>query len=450
MADQTSDNDPELTPKTKASLIKRALDFWHEWYVWIIGPALIGLVGVVVALGSEYASHLNRVIREMFPYAPFLLLPAGFAFMVFLTTRFFPGTQGSGIPQAIAVVEDPDDGKTSNLLSIRILIGKVMMLFGGFFVGASIGREGPTVQIGASIMHAFYGRGVMLTAAHRRMLVIAGGAAGIAAAFNTPLAGIMFAIEELTSKRFKFAANTTTIMTVIVAGLISLALVGNYTYFNSTDAVVHWATDAGAIILCGVVGGAFGGLFSRIILSVSYRRLPTLGKFVQNYPYYFAAACGLGVALLGLLTDGMVFGSGYEPTSATLAADASMMSWYYGLAKLGATILSTLSGIPGGIFAPTLAVGAGLGDAISLLMPSLAPHGAIIVMMMAAYLAGVTRAPATSFIITMEMTSGHQMLLALMVTSLIACVVSRLISPVPLYHALAARFLPPSARDNEH
>ena len=403
-----------------------------------------------IAMGCDYASHLNLQLQKIFPYAPLVYMPLGFAFLVFLTVRVFPGSQGSGIPQAIAVVEDPDDGKTSNLLSVRILIGKSLMLFLGFFFGASIGREGPTVQIGASVMHAFYGRAAMITAAHRRLLVLAGGAAGIAAAFNTPLAGIMFAIEELTSKRFKFVANTTTIITVIVAGLISMALVGNYTYFSSTEAVVNWGTDVIGVVVCGVAGGFFGGLFSRIVQSVSYRRMPLLGKFVQKLPYVFAASCGLGVALLGLLTNGDVFGSGYGQTSSTLAAGASMMPWYYGLAKFGATILSTISGIAGGIFAPTLAVGAGLGDAISLIMPSIAPHGAIIVMMMAAYLAGVTRSPATSFIITMEMTSGHQMLLALMVASLIACAVSRLVAPIPIYHALAHRFLPPSARDDHH
>lgn len=440
MADPTSEIDE--SPKKKKTKIAVIRDFWHRWHAWILGPAIIGLVGVGVAQGSEYASHLNRQLVEAFPYAPLIIMPLGFAFLVFLTQRFFSGTQGSGIPQAIAVIENPDDSKTHNLLSLRIMFGKIFMLFGGFLVGASIGREGPTVQIGASIMHAFYGRGAMLTAAHRRALVIAGGAAGIAAAFNTPLAGIMFAIEELTSNKFKFSTNNTTIITVIVAGLISLAIVGNYTYFNATDAVIHWATDVGGILVCGVVGGVFGGLFSRIVLSISYKSMPLLGDFVKAHPYYFAAACGLCIALLSLLTGGMVLGSGYEPTSLTLAADAGMMTWYYGLAKFAATILSTIAGIPGGIFAPTLAVGAGLGDAVSTFFPWLAPHGALIVMMMAAYLAGVTRAPATSFIITMEMTSGTQMLLPMMIACLIATGVSRLISPVPIYHALAARFSP--------
>jgi len=116
------------------------------------------------------------------------------------------------------------------------------------------------------------------------------------------------------------------------------------------------------------------------------------------------------------------------------------MSWYYGIAKFLATLLSSVSGIAGGLFAPTLSVGAGLGDALSGLLPFLAPHGAIVLLVMAAYLSGVTRSPLTSFIITMEMTDSHHMLLALMTASLVANAVSKLISPVPLYHALSEKF----------
>ena len=429
---------------TAIERFEAARAFWRRRYVWILAPILIGLAGVGVAVGSDYAVLVNRWLQNIFPAAPLLYMPAGFALLAWLTRRVFPGSQGSGIPQAIAVVEDPDDTKKSNLLSVRILVGKILMLFGGLSIGASIGREGPTVQIGASIMHAFYGRGGRDTAEIRRMLVIAGGAAGIAAAFNTPLAGIMFGIEEM-SKKYKFIANGSTLTTVIVSGLISLALVGNYTYFGSTSAVLDWTSHASAIVGCGLVGGLFGGLFSRAVQYVSLRPFTKKGAFIENHPYYFAAACGLGVALLGWLTDGMVFGSSYQPTRATLEADASMMAWYYGLAKLGATLLSTISGIPGGLFAPTLAVGAGLGDTLSSTWPSLAPHGAIVLLVMAAYLAGVTRSPATSFIIMMEMTNGHHLMLALMAAALLASWISKLICPVPLYHALSRKFALPGS-----
>jgi len=432
-------SDRPQNPDTSFLTALYASNMWKKGFIWMLAPALVGLIGVSVTLASEYAGRINAMLLREFPLSPLFLMPAGFAFLAYLTRRFFPGTQGSGIPQTIAVIDDPDDKKKNNLLSIRILASKAFMLLFGLSIGASIGREGPTVQIGASVTHAFYGHGGLNKAEHRRMLVLGGGAAGIAAAFNTPLAGIMFAIEEL-SKKYIFNAHSSTLLTVILSGLISLAIMGNYTYFGSTAATLDWPSHVIAILVCGAVGGAAGGLFSRAMLKISFRPPGILGKLISGHPILFAALCGLGVAILGFLTDGMTFGTGYQPTRATLESGSSIMSWYYGIAKFLATLLSSVSGIAGGLFAPTLSVGAGLGDALSGLLPFLAPHGAIVLLVMAAYLSGVTRSPLTSFIITMEMTDSHHMLLALMTASLVANAVSKLISPVPLYHALSEKF----------
>jgi len=439
MPSSSPDNQPKQEQKVLDLSFAGSSEFFRRWFIWVSAPVLIGLIGVGIAKGSEYAVRINEFLLVKFPLCSLILMPAGFALLAYLTKRFFPGTQGSGIPQTIAVIDDPAHGKKSNLLSIRILVSKAFMLLFGLSIGASIGREGPTVQIGASVMHAFYGHGGLNKAEHRRMLVLAGGAAGIAAAFNTPLAGIMFAIEEL-SKKHVFNAHSSILMTVILSGLISLALVGNYTYFGSTGALISWPTHAPAILVCGLVGGAAGGLFSRMMLKISFRPPQALGNLIRNRPIAFAAACGLGVAIMGLLTDGMTLGTGYAPTHATLGSGSSIMSWYYGIAKFVATLLSSVSGIAGGLFAPTLSVGAGLGDNLSALMPFLAPHGAIVLLVMVAYLSGVTRSPLTSFIITMEMTDSHHMLLALMAAALVANAISKLISPVPLYHALSEKF----------
>jgi H+/Cl- antiporter ClcA len=151
--------------------------------------------------------------------------------------------------------------------------------------------------------------------------------------------------------------------------------------------------------------------------------------------------CGFGVAVLGLATEGLVFGTGYAPTRMTLE-DSGPLPWHFGAAKFAATLLSSASGIPGGIFAPSLAVGAGIGDNIATLLPALAPHSAIVLLVMAAYLAGVTRAPLTSFIIMMEMTDSHHMLMPLMATALIASAASKVVCRTALYHTLAEQMMP--------
>ena len=420
---------------------EKSVDMWHRGSAWILGPLMIGLVAVILATASDYANKLNSLLFQSFFFAPLIILPLGFVLLTYVSRRYFPGAQGSGIPQTIAAISEADDKKSSHLLSIRIMIGKIMLTIGGLAVGASIGREGPTVQIGASIMHMFYGRGPFQGADQRRILLLAGGAAGIAAAFNTPLAGIMFAIEEL-SKNHIFNANSSALVTVIVSGLIPLALLGNYTYFGSSAANLEWDSGMSTILICGLVGGVAGGAFSRMLIRVSFDTTSRLAGFISRRPFVFAALCGLGVALLGLATDHLVFGTGYQPTKALLE-DSGDLPWYFGIAKLLATLLSSMSGIPGGIFAPSLAVGAGVGDNLAALLPaSYAPHSAIVLLTMAAYLSGVTRAPVTAFIIMMEMTDSHHMLLPLMAASVVASGVSKLISPTPLYHALSQKFLP--------
>jgi H+/Cl- antiporter ClcA len=424
----------------RVKLPKRAVGYLHRGWAWLIGPLLVGLVAVGLAYGSEEVTRFNRWLWSGRPWLPLLLMPAAFAGLAWISRHWFPGAQGSGIPQAIAAMEGEERVVPRSLLSLRIVVGKILLTLGGLAAGASIGREGPTVQIGAGIMHAFYGRGPLQGEQQRRTLILAGGAAGIAAAFNTPLAGIMFAIEELSSHHV-FKANSSTLITVVLSGLVSLSLLGNYTYFGSTSAALDWRSGALAIAVCGLIGGLAGGLFSRALIWVSSGLPGRLGIFARSRPFAWAAACGLGVALLGVATSGLVFGTGYDPTRMTLE-ESGALPWHFDIAKFAATLLSSVAGIPGGIFAPSLAVGAGIGDNIATLLPGLAQHSAVVLLVMAAYLAGVTRAPLTSFIIMMEMTDSHHMLMPLMATTLIASAASKAVCPLPLYHALAGRLMP--------
>src|ERR1700751_1444541 len=135
------------------------LDLWHRGSVWLLGPVLVGLMAVGLAIGAEYAAQVNHWAVGTFRFAPLIFMPAGFALLAYVCARFVPGSQGSGIPQTIAAINTTSEQKHSHVLSIRIALGKAMLTLGGLAFGASIGREGPTVQIGASIMHAFHGRG---------------------------------------------------------------------------------------------------------------------------------------------------------------------------------------------------------------------------------------------------------------------------------------------------
>jgi H+/Cl- antiporter ClcA len=272
-------------------------------------------------------------------------------------------------------------------------------------------------------------------------LILAGAAAGVAAAFNTPLAGIVFGIEEM-SRAFEARTSGLIIAAVIAAGLTSLALVGNYDYFGSNSTMLRNGTDWLAVPLCGVAGGLAGGIFSRMVIEMA-RGLPgSSGQFIKRHPLAVALACGLGVALCGLVSGDVIYGTGYSEVKAALVNGAPL-PWDFGLLKLAATALSAISGIPGGIFAPSLAIGAGIGVNVAHLFSD-APLGAIMLLGMVSYFAGVVQAPITAFVIVTEMTDNHAMVVPLMAAALIAHATSGLICPEGIYHALAKGFLQPS------
>jgi len=411
-----------------------SLHRWRQRLLLVFGALLAGLLCILFAIGAEFAIAAHSGLMRAYPWLTLIVAPAGFALIVWVARRFVPATLGSGIPQAIAASLTDNRAIRRKLLSVRIAIAKIVLTLGAMLCGASAGREGPSVQIGASVMHALYGRRRKNRIASSRDLIVAGSGAGVAAAFNTPLGGIMFAIEEMCRYR-AFQANNTTLTSVIFAGLMSLALLGGYTYFGSTPVTLTWPGGIWAIVLCGLFGGLFGGLFSRMLIATS-RGLPgAVGRFATQRPVLFAAGCGLATALAGLATGGLTYGPGYDETKAALEGETPL-PMYFMLVKMFVIWLVFVSRIPGGIFAPSLAVGAGLGANVAWLLPP-DQAAAVLALGMVAFLSAMTQTPITSFVIVMEMTDNHHMLLPLMATSVIAHAIARTVSPVPLYQALA-------------
>lgn len=411
------------------TLLRNRLVFWA-------GALAVSLVAIVFARAATEADHLFHFALAVSPYLAFAMAPLGLAISVLATRHLFPGAQGSGIPQVIAATDMEDPVAIRRVLSLRVAMGKLFLTLLGLASGASIGREGPTVQIGASIMRAL-GQEAALSQADRRALILAGGAAGIAAAFNTPLAGIVFAIEEL-SHSFEQRTNGTVLTAVIISGIATLALTGGGSYFGHTSATLPIGVGWEAVIVCALLGGAFGGGFARTLLAAS--SIPgALGRALMRRPIIFAVLCGLAIAAIGLASGGASYGTGYAQARQMVAGQSNLPAQFFFL-KLLATTISYISGIPGGIFAPSLAIGAGLGRSVAHFLPS-APAGAVVLLGMVAYFSGVVQAPITAAVIVMEMTDNQDMTIPLMATSFLAYGVSRLLCRRALYGALAERFL---------
>jgi H+/Cl- antiporter ClcA len=402
--------------------------------VFLLGGVVVGAAAVVLAILADDAQRLFQALIHRWRYASLLVTPFGIGLSAWLTRRVFPNSQGSGIPQAIAARQLQSQNARGSLVSIRIAIGKILLTLFGLLCGASIGREGPTVQVGASIMFAI-GR---LSPRRQPGLILAGASAGVAAAFNTPLAGIVFGIEEM-SRAFDVTSSGLLIGGIVAAGLTSLALLGDYTYFGTTAATLHSASAWLAVPVCGVIGGLLGGVFSRILIEVAAGLPGAAGRAIKRHPILFALLCALGIAVCGLASGDTIYGTGYREVKALLDHGVPLPQ-SFGLLKMAATTLASISGIPGGIFSPSLAVGAGIGFNLSVLFPG-APVAAVVLLGMVAYFAGVVQAPITAFVIVTEMTNDHAMVIPLMAAAFIGYAASRLVCHEGVYHALARNFL---------
>lgn len=411
-----------LPRKTRTVLL-----FW-------LGAILVGLAAVALATVAEWASGFFSWAQARWWWSPLILGPCGGLLVCWLMHQHGPGANGSGIPQAKAALHVADQVfVTHRLLSLKIAAFKAVGIVFGLASGFVLGREGPTVQIGASIMYSLRYLMPENSPEVRRQLILVGGAAGIAAAFNTPLAGIVFAFEEM-ARSVEEKTSGKLLGAVILAGIVSLSIEGDYIYFGRIQAPVFSMIELFPVISISVLCGLIGGSFSWLCLN-SKRWLPAQIQAWQHaHPYYFVASCGFFIACLGLLAP--IHGSGAEVTRAAIE-NHQALPWYFLPLKFIGLLSTFLTGLPGGIFAPSLAMGAGVGSWFAGFFAT-AITVKLMAIGMAAMLAAVTRAPITAAIILMEMTDGHSMVISILVATMIASMIARRFD-ANLYHELASR-----------
>ncbi len=366
-----------------------------------------------------------------------LTTPLLFLLAVELIRRYAPYADGAGIPQVVFAAKHANSSNEKNLYPLvapRTFAIKIIALLIGLWAGASTGREGPTVHVATCLFFAImvFFRKYLKLDFDLRSALVAGGAAGLAAAFNTPLAGVTFAIEELSVDYFA-AFKDYVLLAIIFASSAAISLTGDYTYFGKL--VMPLPVPLPAIIAIGIVGGGAGTLFSILLLKGS--RL--FGAWRQgNARYWIIPLFSLLVLAVAFIGGIHMLGPGNR-VAQQLVEGSSSFPVYFSAGKMLATLFTYWSGMAGGIFAPCLSIGASIGASMGGWIGLSAASCALIGM--AAFLSGTIQVPITSFVIIFEMTGHHQMLVPIMLGSLVAYMTARLLKAPHLYQSLAENYL---------
>ncbi|WP_308571257.1 chloride channel protein [uncultured Haemophilus sp.] len=413
-----------------------------EFGCLMIGSALVALVSFGFAKLADLGLEFNHYWSQRYPLAVWFVLPCGLALLIWFTAKYTPFVGGSGIPQVIASIEVAHGANKSKLLRLGQTLWKIPLTFLAMVIGASVGREGPSVQVGAAVMLAWSELCRRYQWAFRALttneLIATGAAGGLAAAFNAPLAGVIFAIEEL-GRGTLLRWERRVLIGVLAAGFILVAIQGNSPYFPKYQGITDIPNICLWLLVCGVLCGVLGGLFARLLAKGVAGTAPLFCRpFIRHHPVIVALILGLCLAALGSYSQGQTYGTGYQVVANALEGQLSDPS--VGVLKLAATVFTYWNGVAGGIFTPSLTTGAGIGVMLWDISGGVIDQRFLVLLCMAAFLAGATQSPVTSGVVVMEMTGAQPVLIWLLISGIIAAIISRQFNPKPFYHFAAGRF----------
>ena len=382
---------------------------------WVAG-FLVGVLAILYSQLFEEAIEVCRTVLTHHPSWLFLLAPICFVLARWLVERFALAAGGSGVPQVIQALslESPrQNSEIESILSLRVasvvLLSSVLCVLGS----GALGREGPMVHIGACIFYVVGKKfGKIWPVIEHRSWIMAGAAAGIAAAFNAPLAGVVFVLEELAQQHFH-RFKTAVLTAAIIGGVVSQWLSGKYLFLGYPKlgqvplSAIPWSLGLG--VFAGVVSVPF-------ILMGSPRVRAWFSQYFQTR-IQIAAAMGICVAAIAVFLNSQSIGGGISVIQSLLFESEFRADWSLVVARFLATTLSHLSGCAGGFLAPSLALGAAMGSWFSTIT-DYSNHNLLVLVGMSAFLSAVVRAPFTAWVIVMEMTDRRSAIFPLMVASI--------------------------------
>jgi H+/Cl- antiporter ClcA len=428
--------------KLKNNLLQ-AIPFW-------IASLFTGLVAVLYTRLFVLAEKGGAWVIHWHLWLLFVLSPLCFLAAWWLVRQFAPYARGSGIPQVIAAIElaNPKyNDKVDKLLNLKVIFVKIISSLIMALGGGIIGREGPTIQIAGAIFRKVnQWLPSWWPKVSKRNMIMTGAAAGLAATFNTPLGGIVFAVEELTKTHISYF-KTALFTAVIIAGLTAQALLGPYLYLGYPD-VSHLS---GSIFLgvafVAILSGLASSFMAKVILNIL--RWKSRFHFTRQHVLY-VMGCALLVASMGVFVHARALGSGKELMTTILFTHDKHVSWYLPILRMTGSIFSFTTGAAGGVFAPALSTGASVGALLSEWMHLSESNTNLLALAgMVGFLTGITRTPFTSAILVLEMTDRHNVIFHLMLAGMVANLAAMLIDKHSFYDYLKYEYVHELLKEDE-
>lgn len=410
--------------------------------------SLAGLIGVLFEKSVNWVTHLRQeqfkeaITNPYFLAITTLLFSSILAMMgYYLVKKFSPESGGSGIPEIEGAMIDVRPVRWWRVLPVKFFAS-----IGTLGSGMVLGREGPTVQLGANIGQLVNDISHIKDAESRHTLLATGAAAGLTAAFNAPLAGILFIIEEM---RPQFKYSLISIKAVFIGVIMSCIV---FRLFNGDGGIIHIGKFSSAPIntlwlylVLGMLFGLIGVVFSRLLFYVQTQ----FQRFYQDKLSRFVLTGGMIGGLCGVLALIIpeITGGGFDLIPALSNGQYSLIALLiFFVLRVITSIISFASGAPGGIFAPTLTLGTLFGSAFGLTATMLFPHyqieiGTFAIAGMGALFAATVRAPLTGIVLVLEMTDNYQLILPMIITCLGATMLAQLLGGRPIYTVLLERIL---------
>ncbi len=400
--------------------------------LWV-AAALTGLIAVLYEKLFGIFEKAGEAIFHYNPYLIFLSAPVCMFLGWYLVDRFDKNAGGSGIPQLMAAVDMADTknaDKVNVLLNLRVIgvkiVSSLLLLLGG----GAIGREGPTLQLAGSVYQIVY-RLIPdgWARVSQKIMLITGGASGLAAAFNTPLGGIVYVVEELTKSHIG-QFRTAVFSAVIIAGMVAQLFLGSYLYLGFPKISPIPLTGIIWVVILAFISGYAGSLFSKILLKIAELR----GR-IKKKMWRLGIILGLALSFAAIVffAGPLTMGTG-KPLINAILFDARQQPWYMFPARFMGSVLTFSIGGAGGIFATSLSSGASLGTLlIHLIGIPHNYHNLLVLVSMIGFLTGVTRSPFTASILVLEMTDRHSAIFYFLLAGMIANLAASQVLPRSFY-----------------